>query len=79
VYSAGARVKRPPLDHVSSLDQAQAHVAEALGRVAGTFMRIDRSTGCLLRSDERLKASIERVARGHVRRSMHRARGGQPE
>jgi hypothetical protein len=61
------------MDHVSSLDQARAHVVDALGRVAGTIVRIDRSVDRLARSDEHLQSSIDRVARGHVRHSVHRS------
>jgi hypothetical protein len=58
-------------DHVSALDQAQAHVAGSVLRLDASSRLVERSIDCVVRGDERVESSLDRVARGHVRRAAH--------
>jgi hypothetical protein len=55
-------------DHVSEMDQARAHLADTRRLLAASEGGLRESADRITRGDEHVDASIDRVARGPIRR-----------
>ena len=58
----------PTTDHVSAMDQARAHLAGTQRLLAAAERRLCASADRIVRADEHVDASLDRVARGQIRR-----------